>query len=592
MDMRQPPSEVQQGSRCVVVLGSGRSGTSLTTQLLTELGIRFNYDPNHLSSQNPDGMFEDEFIVSVQQRLFSEGRLAVNLPLPDGWSDPPAVRALAKELEQYVAREFAGTARWGFKDPRTSVFLPLWRKIFDRQHVAPKYVICIREPGSVVKSLITNYQKSQGDAELVWLVRNIAALRDTGLNCFIVHYERLLADPERVLGDLAEFVLDAAPPAEQVQAVVRACIKKGLDRSSLNGIQLKNPLVSMLYQALNDCEGADFDRSRLSEVVQHCDAVLNAVAATARASAEEFARGDTRSAERAAQDRKLQQELGESKNQCAKLAAQTQQLSKELAEVEKRAAERAATSDKLQEDLAQAKADCTGLVAENQKLLRELVETTSRFEQIRAVHHSVRENASAMAKARDAARQEAAQLKAQVGKRTDEVRVLRAARSEEKRALFAALFGEEEALPQDGVEVVQLLRRAEWLRNAYSRLRASRNDELRALHAVLADKGTPAPKSIEASQLVLRAEQLRAELARLRQRRLNEMLALDAALRGGRDRPAKEAVSAEALVARADVVLKEARTRTRLQRIARAALPARAVKSVSVAVRLLRGHVP
>src|ERR1051326_1993586 len=122
------------------------------------------------------------------------------------------------ELESYVRQEFGSESLWGFKDPRTSVLLPLWKHIFNRMKVVPRYVVCVRSPAAFVQSMANNYRISQNDAEMVWLSRTVSALRDTGLDCFILHYERLLADAPRTIRMLAGYALGSAPDPARLKA--------------------------------------------------------------------------------------------------------------------------------------------------------------------------------------------------------------------------------------------------------------------------------------------------------------------------------------------------------------------------------------
>ncbi|MGC2413754.1 MAG: sulfotransferase [Stellaceae bacterium] len=260
---------------CAVVLGSGRSGTSVTAHILEELGVRLNYNPTQMSDQNPDGAFEDEFIYKVHSEFFATGLIRRNL-LPPGWMASEAAKVTGAKLEAYVRQEFGSDFLWGFKDPRTSVLLPLWKRVFNRARVVPRYIICVRHPAAFLQSMANNYGTGQNDAELVWLTRTVSALRDTGLDCFILHYERLLADPPRTIRMLAKYVMGTAPDAARLKAITAECIKPKLDRAKINNIVLANPIIPELAAALDKCEGSDFKRSALIETLQNCDRILTA----------------------------------------------------------------------------------------------------------------------------------------------------------------------------------------------------------------------------------------------------------------------------------------------------------------------------
>jgi hypothetical protein len=260
---------------CVVVLGPGRSGTSVTARILNELGVRLNYNPTQMSDQNPDGAFEDEFIYKAHSEFFDASLVRRNL-LPVGWMASEPAKATGAKLEAYVRQEFGSDFLWGFKDPRTSVLLPLWKRIFNRARVVPRYVVCVRHPAAFVQSMANNYGTGQNDAELVWLTRTVSALRDTGLDCFILHYERLLADPLRTIRMLAKYALGTMPDPARLKAIATNSINPNLDRAKINNIVLTNPIIPALASALDKCEGSDFKRSELIETLQNCDRILTA----------------------------------------------------------------------------------------------------------------------------------------------------------------------------------------------------------------------------------------------------------------------------------------------------------------------------
>ncbi len=274
-------SRQDKGARppvCVVVLGSGRSGTSVTARILGELGVRMNYNPAQISDQNLDGAFEDEVIYKAHSTFFDVSGFPRIPPLPAGWMASEAAAATTAQLEKYVRQEFGSDALWGFKDPRTSVLLPLWKPIFNRARIVPRYIVCARSPAAFVQSMANNYRIDQSDAELVWLTRTVGALRDTGLNCFILHYERLLADPLRTIRMLAKYVLGAVPHPAQLKAIVAECINPKFDRAKINSVVLTNPIIQTLAAALEKCEGADFAGQELTEALQNCDRILTAFA--------------------------------------------------------------------------------------------------------------------------------------------------------------------------------------------------------------------------------------------------------------------------------------------------------------------------
>lgn len=52
-----------------------------------------------------------------------------------------------------LEKDFAGQALCGIKDPRASRLMPFWQSVFATADIRDCYVIALRTPGSVARSL-------------------------------------------------------------------------------------------------------------------------------------------------------------------------------------------------------------------------------------------------------------------------------------------------------------------------------------------------------------------------------------------------------------------------------------------------------
>ena len=256
-----PPRSVPRP--VVVVLGSGRSGTSLLMQVLAALGMRVSAEMIEARRDNPRGFYEDAPIVRIQADLLRALGAWPFHPLPGDWLAAPATAAAARDLAAVLEKRLAGDGLWGFKDPRTAAFLPLWRQLFTQLDVAPRYVLALREPGAVIRSFMTAYQAGADTAEAVWLARTREALLHTGAACHIVHYEDWFSRGVAVAEGLARFAgLDPGTVASLGELV-----RPELNRSAAPGHVLANPHARALHAALEACRGDDFDREGLLRIV-------------------------------------------------------------------------------------------------------------------------------------------------------------------------------------------------------------------------------------------------------------------------------------------------------------------------------------
>jgi hypothetical protein len=260
----------------IFVIGSGRSGTSLAAQMLGKLGGRVSDDLVPVGEQNPDGAYEDKFVFEAISKLMLELGATPNMPMPQGWLETPAARACINALIEKVDAELQRDGGpWVLKEPRSALLIPLWRKVFNRTRVAPKYVLTLRDPKNVCVSSLKQYGQSIDITELMWLNKNVSALSELGGSSYLLHYESWFANPVETARGLADF---AGLPVDEttLQAVVGEAVKPRLNRSDFLDVELKNPSVANLYQALQACNGLDYGRDQLKGALQQAMAAMDA----------------------------------------------------------------------------------------------------------------------------------------------------------------------------------------------------------------------------------------------------------------------------------------------------------------------------
>ncbi len=257
--------------RIVVVLGSGRSGTSLVMQALQAFGMRVSDHLTEASVANPLGPLEDKEIFDFQSSLIQELGGNVTAPMPEGWLQEKLVFRAITQLEALIQDRLDKVdGLFGFKDPKTSMLIPIWVRVFNRMKLIPAYVLTVRDPGATVASFMMQYNQPAHMAELVWLVRTIEAIDNTAADCFVAHYEDWFDQPLPLAQGLLHYTgLDAHFQGD-LQAVLAQKVKPNLNRASKDDYVIQNPDVKKLYAALQQCRGADFDRERLMAVVKEC----------------------------------------------------------------------------------------------------------------------------------------------------------------------------------------------------------------------------------------------------------------------------------------------------------------------------------
>lgn len=209
----------------LIVTGMHRSGTSLVASVLEQAGLHIGADAERevkpLIGQ-PRGHFEDHdffelheaILAALERSCFSAGEAALGrLEAPGALAAlDPSFEARARAL--VAAR--SGLPFWGWKDPRTALFLGLW----DRLLPDARYLFLYRHPVDVALSL----WRRNLDLEVKqdpWLAfrawetynRRLLAFRDRHPErCFLAHAPALAADFPSFFRRLGErFALPLAP---------------------------------------------------------------------------------------------------------------------------------------------------------------------------------------------------------------------------------------------------------------------------------------------------------------------------------------------------------------------------------------------
>ena len=158
----------------VVVLGMHRSGTSISTHVLSHLGVSLSKDLLAPSVDNERGFFESVRILDIHQEILKTigsgaAHSLTRSPWPSQWWKLPELRAAKNKLRDIVIEESREPEiLWGFKDPRTAILLPLWQDVFTAAGAHPIYFLTLRQPREVAASLKVRNQIPESLSELLW----------------------------------------------------------------------------------------------------------------------------------------------------------------------------------------------------------------------------------------------------------------------------------------------------------------------------------------------------------------------------------------------------------------------------------------
>ena len=281
-------------SRCVVVMGMHRSGTSALAGALTRLG----WDPGSSADllppaeDNVKGFFENKNLVEINDRLL--GEIIRSLPVFDGrtlnlgemgfkgewifgaWAlavlphDLRFSNRLLRAMEDFIeglSMEIARGKRVLLKDPRFSLTYKWWKE-FLPEH---KIIVSVRRPESVICSLVKRNGMSPVLASFLWLLYNRSWLNGVINNNFkLVVCEDLVENPRGVLEAIG-FFLDGGDV--DLQAMDRAV---EFIEPELFSAACKSDLPTGIYSGVDKVYGM-LVKERCGDAFLEIESILNKV---------------------------------------------------------------------------------------------------------------------------------------------------------------------------------------------------------------------------------------------------------------------------------------------------------------------------
>jgi hypothetical protein len=205
----------------VLVVGVGRSGTSLLSGILGQLGFHIPQPEVQADDTNPRGFGEPRWVVDFHSRVLADRRVTLNDSRPAAWKQmAEAAAANHDELRDWLRGQLDLADRVVVKDPRTVWFLDEWRRCADELGARTSFVTMLRHPAEIVASARKSYGPGLTEAgrTAAWMNVTLQTERSTrDANRAFARYDDLLADwlPEvRRIGAALD-----DPPLAEVQRV-------------------------------------------------------------------------------------------------------------------------------------------------------------------------------------------------------------------------------------------------------------------------------------------------------------------------------------------------------------------------------------
>jgi hypothetical protein len=240
---------MSEPKRLVLVVGVGRSGTSLLAGILGQLGFHIPQPEVRADDTNPKGFGEPRWVVDFHRRLMDRLRVIVFDARPQAFEKTGTVTGEAEthdQLRAWLRGELVQADAVVVKDPRIGWFLPLWQRCSDELGAQTSYITMLRHPAEILTSARKSYGTWQSDASraAAWLNVMLETEQATrGTRRVFVRYADLLgAWHEQIARAGGELELPLLTDvAADRRAAVDAFVDPGLHRNRVRWDDLDVP---------------------------------------------------------------------------------------------------------------------------------------------------------------------------------------------------------------------------------------------------------------------------------------------------------------------------------------------------------------
>ena len=143
-------------SRVLIIAGMHRSGTSLLASWLEQCGLPIGDELVPGGIGNPLGHFEDKAFIDFHQSVLRDNHLDTLVI-----DQEIELSEAHYQFAMLMAAQRSDQAQWGWKDPRTCLFLDFWKDV-----IPDAYALCIfRHPAEVIDSFRRRAILKQQEAE-------------------------------------------------------------------------------------------------------------------------------------------------------------------------------------------------------------------------------------------------------------------------------------------------------------------------------------------------------------------------------------------------------------------------------------------
>ncbi len=233
------------------------------SSILKSLGVTFPGQQIKGDIHNPEGYFEWDEVVALQEKLLIDldrwwPSHKGSFYLPENWLEEPLAQHAYQCLRRILLSQLnCQEGVLAIKDPRTSLLLPLWIRLTKELQIPISVILAVRNPAEVAASLISRDGEVTGmnltRAQNLWLKHNLDVLTNVPdeVRLSIIHYSDWFDNPKKQLEILLHNI-DFLKPSEEKKTEALSCIRNELYRNSKNLPMIRRGVKKLYKDIFSD----------------------------------------------------------------------------------------------------------------------------------------------------------------------------------------------------------------------------------------------------------------------------------------------------------------------------------------------------
>ncbi|WP_189398605.1 glycosyltransferase [Arenicella chitinivorans] len=237
---------------CLVV-GMHRSGTSVLSGMVAELGATQGKTMMAAKPENPKGFWENELVVQLNDQILHTLGARWDIPLLEPWDEHLdfVLGLFSERAKTIIVDDFNHADFISLKDPRIANLLPFWKSVLRDLGYEIRMVQIVRAPIEVFQSINKRNGFTHSHSDTLWL-DSISACLDAPVDeVLLINHESLHTLQESVVTAMSQYLqLPESGVPDALAKFSTQCYDPGLRHFSKPAMQPALTVADSVYALL------------------------------------------------------------------------------------------------------------------------------------------------------------------------------------------------------------------------------------------------------------------------------------------------------------------------------------------------------